>query len=78
MLAVNVESMYSERDAALCDLERAGPEAGVKIDTDGNVLIEFMDSSQLPFTFHTVDSVVWTLLSRSSVNFGTQQYQVRN
>lgn len=79
VLAAQVETMYSELDAVLREPDkRAGPEAGVKLDADGNVFIELVDSNQLQLDFRTVDSAIWKLLSTLSVNYGTRQYQVRN
>lgn len=67
--------MYSEVDAALSVFRRVGPEPGVKSDANGNVFIEFVDSSVLPFEFRTTASAMWKLVSASSINLGSRQYQ---
>lgn len=77
MLAAQVEMMYSQVDAALCDSSRVGPEPGVKSDANGNVFIEFVDTSVLLFDFRTTANAMWKLVSSSTINFGNRQYQVR-
>lgn len=75
MLAANVEALYCELSAAPGN--GAEPTSGVKSDTNGNVYIEYVDCSTLPFDFRTVASIMWKLVSTTSMNLGNRQYQVR-
>lgn len=83
LLAVQVDTLYSELDAVLCEAGLAGPgdetvtQGGqVKTDPEGSVFIEVVDCNVLPFDFHTTGAAIWKLMTTSSMNFDNGQYQV--
>lgn len=71
-----LDRMFLESDIAELDAETRG--GSVKTDKDGQVVLEVVDCTAMPFDVPTVGNAMWKIFCTPKMQFGDGVYEVRS